>query len=313
VPNDDVASTGDFAFDRVTAVRPRLAGDGDGGDGSGPDDTHDPGVPGHVTLDAEVDAGWGIGTKPNGGYLLALLANGAAAAAAEVEGLAHPDPMTASAHYLSAPGPGPVEVRAEVLRRGKRLSQVRSRLVQDGTNRVEATFTLGRLDPEAEPWWDDAPPPPDTTPEPDCPRSPAVSAAGGFAVPMLERVELRLDPALTGFAVGAPTGRGELRGWLRFADGRPFDARSLLLAVDALPPATFDLGSTGWVPTFALTAYVRRVPAPGPLLVRQRARLVEDDVVDEACDVWDARGRLVAQATQLAGVRVAGTRPVPRR
>jgi hypothetical protein len=57
---------------------------------------------------------------------------------------------------------------------------------------------------------------------------------------------------------------------------------------------------------------VRRVPAPGPLYVRHRARLVEADIVDEACDVWDSRGRLVAQATQLAGVRVGDTRPTPR-
>jgi hypothetical protein len=33
------------------------------------------------------------------------------------------------------------------------------------------------------------------------------------------------------------------------------------------------------------------------------ARLVEDGLVDEVCEVWDARGRLVAQATQLAKVR----------
>ena len=31
--------------------------------------------------------------------------------------------------------------------------------------------------------------------------------------------------------------------------------------------------------------------------------LVEGNLVDEECEVWDARGRLVAQATQLAAVR----------
>jgi hypothetical protein len=128
----------------------------------------------------------------------------------------------------------------------------------------------------------------------------------------MSRIDLRLDPAVTGFARGEPTGRGEVRGWFGFADGRAPDPLALLLAVDVLPPATFDLGSTGWVATFELTAYVRRVPAPGPLLVRHRARLVESDIVDEACDVWDARGRIVAQATQLAGVRVGGTTPTSR-
>ena len=46
-------------------------------------------------------------------------------------------------------------------------------------------------------------------------------------------------------------------------------------------------------------------------MVRQRARLVQADLVDEVCHVWDSRGRLVAQATQLAGVRVGGAFPPP--
>ena len=54
-------------------------------------------------------------------------------------------------------------------------------------------------------------------------------------------------------------------GLLRFVDGRDPDPLALLYAVDALPPATFDLsGTTGWVPTLSLTAYVRAPPAPGP-------------------------------------------------
>ena len=294
-PTDPTSGDGPargYAFDRATEVRPRAEG---------------------FVHDAEVDGDWTIAGRPNGGYLLALLARAAVSSAAEVEGLAHPHALTASAHYLSAPAPGPAEVRAEVLRRGKRMSQVRSRLLQEGTARVEAVFTLGRLDPHAEPWWDDVPVPPDATPEPRCTRSTGASAPGGLDLPIMAQVDLRLDPAVTGFTVGEPSGRGEVRGFLRFADGRPPDPLSLLLAVDILPPATFDLGSTGWVPTLELTAYVRRVPAPGPLLVRHRARLVESDIVDEACDVWDARGRLVAQATQLAGVRVGDTAPVPRR
>src|SRR6185369_598975 len=73
-----------------------------------------------------------------------------------------------------------------------------------------------------------------------------------------------------GWAVGKPSGRGELRGWLRFDDGREPDTLALLTAVDALPPATFDLGVTGWVPTLELSCHVRAAPAPGALAVRQR-------------------------------------------
>jgi hypothetical protein len=104
----------------------------------------------------------------------------------------------------------------------------------------------------------------------------------------------------------------ELRGWLAFADGRAPDPLALLYVADSFPPATFELATVGWVPTLELTVYVRAVPAPGPLVVRQRAHLVEADLVDEVCDVWDSRGRLVAQATQLAGLRVGDTAPPPR-
>ncbi len=280
---------GQGAFDRATAVVAREGG---------------------LVHDVTVDAGWAIGDKPNGGYLLAMLARAVIVSASTVEGLVHDHPVTASAHYVSAPVLGPAEVHTEVLRRGRRMSQARARLVQDGTARVDATFTLGRLAADARPWWTDAIPP-DTTQEDACPRAPAAGPTG-MVLPIMERVEMRLDPAVTGFRQGRPSGRGEVRGWFRFADGRPADPLALLLAVDALPPATFDLGTVGWVPTLELTAYVRAVPAPGALLVRHRAGLVEGDLVDETCDVWDTRGRLVAQATQLAGVRVGDTEPVPR-
>jgi hypothetical protein len=288
------SETAGSAFDRATAVAPRRGSSGAA-----------------AVHDVTVDAAWAIGPKPHGGYLLAMLGRAGVVSCSLAEGLAHPHPLTASAHYLSAPSPGPAQVEAEVLRRGRRLSQVRCRLVQEGTPRVEAVFTLGRLDTDTEPWWHDVPLP-DVTPEAACPRAPTAGAgpSAGLTLGIMEHVALRLDPVVTGFRQGRPSGVGEMRGWLRFADGRPVDPLALLLAVDVLPPATFELGTTGWVPTFELTAYVRAVPALGPVLVRHRARLVEADMVDESCEVWDSRGRLVAQATQLAGVRVDGTRPV---
>jgi hypothetical protein len=232
-----------------------------------------------------------------------MMARGAVEAAGVVEGPAHPHVLSATAAYVGPPATGPAEVRSEVLRRGRGMSHVHARLVQQGAARVEATFTLGRLHPDAQPWWGGEPAP--ALPGDDWPRRRAGPAGpGGLPMPVMARVEMRLDPATAGFATGEPTGRGELRAGLRFGDGRAPDPLALLYAVDALPPATFDLGgATGWVPTLSLTAYVRALPAPGSLVVRQRASLVQERTVDEVCHVWDSRGRLVAQATQLAGIR----------
>ena len=278
------------SFDRATAVSLRS-----------PDPGADEGCAVH---DVVVDPGWTIGDKPNGGYLLAMMARAGLATVAGVEGPDHPHPVAAAAAYVSAPTLARGEVHSEVLRRGKGMSQVRSRLVQDGLTRVDATFTCGRFDPGSEPWWGGAPAP--HLPDPESIGERPAVAPGGIPLPIRGQVDVRIDPATAGFADDRRAGVGELRAWSRFVDGRPADPLSLLLTVDALPPATFDLeGTVGWVPTLSLSAYVRALPAPGWLVVRQRAGLVERGLVDEVCEVWDSRGRLVAQATQLAGVRTA--------
>jgi hypothetical protein len=189
------------------------------------------------------------------------------------------------------------------------MSQVRARLEQHGSPAVEATFTLGRHDAGAEPWWSDLQAPP-LPPIDECVRAHDVGP-GGVELAIMNRVDVRLDPLTAGFTAGRPSGRAEVRGWLAFGDAREPDPLALLYAADSFPPATLELATLGWVPTLELTVYVRGVPAPGPLIVRQRAHLVEADLVDELCDVWDGRGRLVAQATQLAGVRVGDASPPP--
>jgi hypothetical protein len=126
----------------------------------------------------------------------------------------------------------------------------------------------------------------------------------GTPVAIMEQVEVRLEPGSSDFITGPPSGRGELKGWLALPDGEAFGPSSLLFAVDAFPPATFEVESAGWVPTLELTVYVRALPAPGPVRVLQRAQLIEARRVDESCFVWDRRGRLVAQGTQLAGIRL---------
>jgi hypothetical protein len=53
--------------------------------------------------------------------------------------------------------------------------------------------------------------------------------------------------------------------------------------------------------------YVRAIPAPGPLRVRLRVRLITDGRMDEECDVWDSTGALVATGHQLAALRLPDT------
>jgi hypothetical protein len=271
---------------------------------------------------AQLDPQWTVFDRPNGGYLVAILARAAGVLLTGIRGVdgrcpptpsqtgpdritGHGDPLAASAHFLAPPVAGEAAVRLVPLRTGRTVSHVRATLSQDGVACVEALLTMGRLDPASSPYWRDEEPV--ALPDPDgCVPAPNPQARLGI----YEVVDLRLDPANLGSLHGEPDGGGELRGWLSFLDDTPPDPLNLLYVADALPPASLTINPSGWVPTLELSVYVRARPAPGPLRVRQRTRLIETvaastGMMDEVCDVWDSRGRLVAQATQLASVRFA--------
>jgi hypothetical protein len=269
------ASIGDSEFDRDTAVTLR-----------------EPGV-----YDVELSPGWTIIKAPNGGYLLSIVGR------ALSDALAHPHPFTITAHYLTPSVPGPGVVRTETVRTGRSLSTGQASLYQqaeDGSEveRMRVLATYGDLD--ALP--DDvrtAAKPPAIPPVENCvrqsdgPRPPGDTA-------FLDRLSTLLDPATVGWAVGAPSGKGEIRGWFGFADGRDPDPLSLLLTSDALPPTSFDLGLKGWTPTVELTTHVRHRPAPGRLRVAVITRNLAGGHLEEDVEVWDSADRLVAQARQLA-------------
>ncbi|GAA3179643.1 MULTISPECIES: thioesterase family protein [Streptomyces] len=262
-------------------------------------------APGHY--DAELSAGWTIIQAVNGGYLLALMGR------ALGDALPHPDPLSVTAHYLTASVPGPATVRTEVVRAGRTLSTGTATLVQtapDGTEvermRVLASYgDLAALPDDVR----TSAKPPALPPYAHCLGTDS-APDGGSAIPgstaIADRLDIRLDPATAGWAVGAPSGKGEMRGWFGLADGREPDPLSLLLTVDAMPPTAFDLGLTGWVPTVELTCHIRCRPAPGPLRVAIATRNLAGGFLEEDAEVWDSADRLVAQSRQLARAPLGG-------
>ena len=276
----------DLSFDAATSVVP----------------TKDP----HL-FETTVHELWTVGDKPNGGYLLALLGRAALATGRGDSGRGGGGwgIVSSSITYLRPPDLGPATVRTTLLRRGRSAAHVRAVLVQDGTEQIDAVFVLGDVPDRATGRYDAIEPLRAPDP-PQCVRLPP-RMPGGVHVGIMEVLDLRLDPATLPLADPHPPedARAELRGWTRFADGRDPDPLSLLFAVDAIPPATFRIGSTGWVPTLQMSAYVRARPAPGWLGIRMTANLVAGGMVDETCVLWDSRGHVVAQSTQLARVRFA--------
>ncbi|MGW2963514.1 thioesterase family protein [Streptomyces sp. NPDC001220] len=283
------AVIGDSEFDRDTAVTRRA-----------------PGV-----YDIDLSAGWTIISAVNGGYLLAVLGRALA------DTLPHPDPFTISAHYLTASQPGPAVIRTDTVRTGRTLSTGQASLFQydDDGNEVERIRVLASYgDLAALP--DDvrttatppAIPPMDQCFGPETASSIRLPSGGPAPVDgssaITERLMLKLDPSTLGWALGAPSGKGEMRSWFGLADGRDADPLALLLAVDALPPTAFEIGLKGWVPTVELTVHVRHRPAPGPLRVSVTTRNLAGGFLEEDAEVWDSADRLVAQSRQLARVRL---------
>lgn len=280
----DPGSASGSEFDRDTAVVPR------------------PGDP--LVFDAEFSRGWTIGLGVNGGYLLAL----ADRALGSV--LPHRDPLSVSGYYLTPSVPGPAVVRTEIVRAGSSLSTGQASLYQtdeygNEVERLRVVAHHGDLDALPGEVRTAAAPPP-MPPADRCVGSGLApeGALGPAALSgMLERLDLRLDPATVGWALGEPSGKGEMRAWFSLADGREPDPLSLLLATDVLPPTVFDLGLRGWVPTLELTVHVRARPVPGPLRVSVVTRNLAGGHLEEDAEVWDGSGRLVAQSRQLARVR----------
>jgi acyl-CoA thioesterase len=265
--------------------------------------------------DAALGEGWRIGGGVNGGVLLAIAARALAAefGAADGDRPAHPDPLAISAYYLTPGTPGPATVRTSVVRRGRAVSTGQASLLQDDgqggeVERVRFLATYGDLTSVDGDLTTSAQPP--DLPPPDRCVS-AAQAPPDFLkhASLLQRLDMRLDPATTGWAVGKPSGNGVIRGWLRMADGREPDPLLLLLAVDALPPVAFELGLPGWTPTLELTAHVRARPAPGWLRVSLTNRTLAGGFLEEDAEVWDSEGRLVALSRQLARASV----PAPDR
>ncbi|WP_232306803.1 thioesterase family protein [Thermobifida cellulosilytica] len=247
---------------------------------------------------AELDPGYLIGAAINGGYLMALLQR---AVLAESD---HAHAVSSSYHFHRPGSGGPAEIETEVVKRGRTVTTVQATLRQSGRTVLTGTVATATLDSQAQPIY--TAPRPEIPPIEQCrsfdPRSSHL-ADDGF----LARVDVGFAPdsyaaLLREHTVDTP----ELLGYVDLSarDGGPAEdpAAFVPLAVDALPPIVSLLTDWSWAPTVELTWHLRAVPEPGPLAFRVHSSLVSDGWFDENVELWDVKGRLVAQSRQLARV-----------
>jgi hypothetical protein len=267
------------AFDEATAVTQ----EGDGWYATRPDERF------------AIVSGDGTVGAVNGGVLLATVLR------AVLDTSPHPDPVATSAHFLRVPRSEPARIHVTWLKQGKTAATARAELIQDGSIVLDTTITTGRLGDPGEGGLSWTGEPPMLPPVEECAGFADVAGAtrrNGYA----GQIDLRLDPATSGWLQGRPQGVPEMRGYFQLREERRPDAYLLALAVDALPPVIFGIARAGWSPTVELTWHMRGLPAPGLLRVAARSRHVSGGWFDEESEVWDSADCLVAQSRQIARV-----------
>jgi acyl-CoA thioesterase len=260
---------GTFEFDTATALT-----------GSGPD------------FKVVLDGRWDGQGSTNGGFLLALVTK------AVGELLPFPDPLVVSGFYLRPGTPGPAEIRAEVVQTGRTTGFGQASLYRDGKQVIRATAAYTDLAAAAAretPSYTGGQPPDQPPPE-QCQVLHRVIVP---PITLVDRIEYRVAELPSWVTRQPPSGNPVYEGWMRFADGREPDLLSLPLFVDAVAPAALEIGPRRST-TVELTVHLRARPAPGWLAHRMQTRYLADGYFEEDAEIWDSRGRLVAQARQLA-------------
>lgn len=248
------------------------------------------GAPGRY--DTELKAGWRIGPIPNGGYLLTIVGR------AISEALEHKDPLSINAFYLAPSALGPAQVNVEPLKTAGNTHFASADLVQNGELKIRATAAYTTLENlKGEHWLGNSPP--------EAPAFEDCTEQRISHLEIFEHVDCRVVGGYELFQTGQPTGEGEFVAWLQHADGATIEPLDLLMMVDVMPPAAFNVvGLVGWVPTVELTVQVRKHPAPGPVLARVKAQYLTNGVIETDADIWDSAGDLVAISRQTMKVRI---------
>lgn len=246
---------------------------------------------------ADVSPRWNVLGNPNGGYTISLVARAMMAASGR------PHPLSVTAHYVTPPPNGEVQIVPEVIRAGRRFATVRASMRSGAKAHLEVIGAFGDLDSfEGASRMTAAMP--DIPPPEECILSPQRKIE---QLRLQQRYELRFDPA-TQFVqkltnpdfVDDPEVDLVARGWIRFSDGSDPSTLSLLALSDAFPPTPLGGPDVGWVPTIELTTHIRRQPSPGWILGSFRTRVLTGGLHEADGELWDSSGNLVAMSRQLA-------------
>lgn len=244
------------------------------------------------TYKTNITKNWSINGNPNGGYLMAVAAH-AMQQESDMNSV-----IICTASYLSKTRPGPADLALENIARTRHFDRWQANLIQEGQERIRAIGTLSDIDSSrGQKRYEKMPP--ELSPKENCIQIPPM---GTYTV--YENMDVRLDPDCAGWFSGSLIDISEHKGWIKFQDGRPFDAPALLLAIDAFPPPVFaSQGMIAWVPTIEFSVNIRNIPGSSWLKCIFRTRFINNGLLEEDGEIWDETGELVAISRQIAQYR----------
>lgn len=241
-----------------------------------------------------ISSNWAINGLPNGGYLMALLAN------AVLKSSRKKRVAIVTANYILRTSPGPVRISLERISDTAQFERFGARLLQEEHVAVNAMATLvdDRMACTVDRY--EAGVPPIASLE-QCMAMPSMPKFTLF-----DQMDLRIDPTCTGWmTTGELSERSEQKGWIRFRDKRPYDALALLMIADCFPPPAYaSLGLGAWVPTIELSVNIRKLPLTPWLKCFFHTRFITCGLLEEDGQIWDEAGELVAISRQIAQYRM---------
>jgi acyl-CoA thioesterase len=242
-----------------------------------------------------VSDNWSVHTIPNGGYLMAMMAH------AMMKRSEKRSTPIITANFVQRGVSGEAEISVEQISQSTQFDRMQAKLTQQGKERVRAMGTFARNEAgNQEKRYESK--------EPDMPGPEAcVRIPETPEYTLYTGLDVRLDPACTGWMAGNLSDKSEQKGWIKFTDDRAFDTLSLLLLADAFPPPVLaSHGLVAWVPTIEFSMNIRNVPTTRWLKCVFRTHFINNGLVDEDGQIWDENGDLAAISRQIAQYRKQG-------
>lgn len=244
------------------------------------------------TFEVPLSGNWTINGIPNGGYLMAVMAN------CMMQVCEKGSTPIVTAGFLSRCRPGTSRITVRPIAESRQFNRIEARLFQEGEEKIRAMGTFAARKDECFIERTESPPP-DIASVADAIRIPSME---GYT--LYDNVELKLDPDCIGWVNGSFSEQSEQKGWIRFHRERPADIPSVLLFSDAFPPAVLtSQGMVAWVPTVEMSVNIRRLPETPWVKGIFRTRFITCGLLEEDGELWDENGSLVAISRQIAVYR----------